>query len=100
MKNALGAVQSALVLGGGSDIAQATLRRLVPQGCRTVVLAARSPNELGDDVDALRRAGATNVTTAAFDALDTASHAALIDSCFAGGDIDLVIIAFGVLGEQ
>jgi len=100
MKNALGAVQSALVLGGASDIAQATLRRLVPQGCRRVVLAARHPDELTDDVDALKEAGAANVTTVAFDALDTESHAALVDACFAGGDIDLVLIAFGVLGEQ
>jgi decaprenylphospho-beta-D-erythro-pentofuranosid-2-ulose 2-reductase len=100
MKNALGAVQSALVLGGASDIAQATLRRLVPKGCRTVVLAARRPDELADDVDALKQAGATTVTTVAFDALDTASHAAVVDSCFAAADLDLVIIAFGVLGEQ
>ena len=100
MKNALGAVQSALVLGGGSDIAQATLRRLVSQGCRTVVLAARRPDELADEIDALKHAGATSVTTVAFDALDTASHATVIDSCFAGSDVDLAIIAFGVLGEQ
>jgi decaprenylphospho-beta-D-erythro-pentofuranosid-2-ulose 2-reductase len=100
MKNALGAIQSALVLGGGSDIAQATLRRLVPQGCRTVALAARRPDELGDEIEALSRAGATTVTAVAFDALDTASHAPVIDACFAAGDIDLVLIAFGVLGDQ
>ncbi|HEX2382825.1 MAG TPA: decaprenylphospho-beta-D-erythro-pentofuranosid-2-ulose 2-reductase [Acidimicrobiales bacterium] len=100
MKNALGAVQSALVLGGGSEIAQATLHRLVPQGCRTVVLAARRPEELASEIDALHEAGATNVTAVTFDALDTASHAGIINSCFAGGDIDLVIIAFGVLGDQ
>lgn len=100
MKNALGAVQSALVLGGGSDIAQATLRRLVPQGCRSVVLAARRPDELVADVKTLEDAGATTVRTVEFDALDTASHAQVIDSCFGDGDIDLVFIAFGVLGDQ
>jgi decaprenylphospho-beta-D-erythro-pentofuranosid-2-ulose 2-reductase len=100
MKNALGAVQSALVLGGGSDIAQATLRRLVPQGCRTVVLAARRPDDLTDQVQALKDAGATDVRSVPFDALDTASHAETIESCFSGGDIDLVLIAFGVLGDQ
>jgi len=100
MKNALGAVQSALVLGGGSEIAQATLRRLVPQGCRTVVLAARHPDELTKEMDALRAAGASNVTAVAFDALDTASHADIVDSCFADHDVDLVLIAFGVLGDQ
>jgi len=100
MKNALGAVQSALVLGGGSEIAQATLRRPVPQGCRTVVLAARHPDALTKEMDALRDAGASNVTAVGFDALDTASHAEVVDSCFAGDDIDLVLIAFGVLGDQ
>ncbi len=100
MKNALGAVQSAVVLGGGSDIAQATLRRLVAQGCRTVVLAARRPDELAGDVQALTTAGATTVRTVAFDALDTGSHTAVIESCFEGGDVDLVLIAFGVLGDQ
>jgi decaprenylphospho-beta-D-erythro-pentofuranosid-2-ulose 2-reductase len=100
LKNALGAVQSALVLGGGSEIAQATLRRLVPQGCRTVVLAARRPDELAGEVKALEAAGAGSVSTVAFDALDTASHADVIDTCFAAGDIDLVLMAFGVLGDQ
>jgi decaprenylphospho-beta-D-erythro-pentofuranosid-2-ulose 2-reductase len=100
MKNALGAVQSAVVLGGGSDIAQATLRRLVAQGCHTVVLAARRPDELTAEVEALTTAGATNVRTVAFDALDTASHASVVESCFEGGDVDLVLMAFGVLGDQ
>jgi decaprenylphospho-beta-D-erythro-pentofuranosid-2-ulose 2-reductase len=100
MKNALGAVQSVLVLGAGSDIAQATLRRLVPQGCRTVVLAARRPDELAGEVQELQNAGATSVRTVAVDALDTASHAGVIESCFAEGDIDLVLVAFGVLGNQ
>ncbi len=100
MKNALGAVQSALVLGAGSDIAQATLRRLVPRGCRTVVLAARRPDELGPEVVALAAIGATDVRTVTFDALDTASHAGIIEECFAGNDIDLVVLAFGVLGDQ
>ncbi|HEY2813234.1 MAG TPA: decaprenylphospho-beta-D-erythro-pentofuranosid-2-ulose 2-reductase [Acidimicrobiales bacterium] len=100
MKNALGAMQSALVLGGGSEIAQATLRRLVPQGCRTITLAARRPDDLAGEVDALTAAGATSVRTVAFDALDTASHADVIDKCFEAGDVDLVLIAFGVLGDQ
>ena len=38
MRDALGGVQSVLVLGGGSEIALATVDRLVAGGCRTVVL--------------------------------------------------------------
>jgi decaprenylphospho-beta-D-erythro-pentofuranosid-2-ulose 2-reductase len=41
MRDALGGVQSALVLGGRSDIAVATMRKLVADRCRTVVLAGR-----------------------------------------------------------
>ena len=100
MRNALGAVQSALVLGGGSDIAHATLRQLVPAGCRTVVLAAREPSNLATQVAELTDLGATTVHTMAFDATDVATHAPTIDKCFdEHGDIDLVMIAFGVLGH-
>jgi decaprenylphospho-beta-D-erythro-pentofuranosid-2-ulose 2-reductase len=101
MQDAVGGVQSVLVLGGGSEIAHATLRRLVAQRTRTVVLAARRPDELGDVVAELRRLGATRVETAAFDATDTASHDAFIDRIFASvGDVDLALVAFGVLGDQ
>jgi decaprenylphospho-beta-D-erythro-pentofuranosid-2-ulose 2-reductase len=99
MKNALGAVQSALVLGGGSDIAHATMRSLVSSGCRTVVLAAREPAGLDDKVRQLESLGAAKVRTVAFDASNTASHDATIDDCFADGDIDVALIAFGVLGH-
>jgi decaprenylphospho-beta-D-erythro-pentofuranosid-2-ulose 2-reductase len=95
----LGAVQSALVLGGGSEIAQATMRSLVAAGCHTVVLAARRPDALEQEVRTLEALGATDVRTIAFDASDPSSHAATIEKCFVGGDIDLVLIAFGVLGH-
>lgn len=99
MRNALGGVQSALVLGGGSDIAHATMRSLVASGCRTVVLAAREPAQLDDKVRDLETLGATKVKTVAFDASDTAGHEATMDECFADGDIDVAMIAFGVLGH-
>jgi decaprenylphospho-beta-D-erythro-pentofuranosid-2-ulose 2-reductase len=101
MQDAVGGVQSVLVLGGGSEIAHATLRRLVARRTRTVVLAARRPDELRDVVAELRGLGATRVETVAFDATDTSSHEAVIDGIFASvGDIDLALIAFGVLGDQ
>lgn len=101
MRDALGAVQSVLVLGGGSEIALTTVRKLVADRCRTVVLAAREPAKLDPTVKELTDAGATTVQAVAFDALDPASHTGVIDSVFAEhGDIDVVILAFGVLGEQ
>lgn len=101
MRDALGAVQSVLVLGGGSEIALTTVRKLVADRCRTVVLAGRDPSKLDDTVKELTDAGATTVQAVEFDALDTASHVATIDKVFADhGDLDVVILAFGVLGDQ
>ena len=101
MRDALGAVQSVLVLGGTSEIALATVSRLVADRCRTVVLAARAPDALSGAVEELRRAGATTVDTLSFDALDTASHGKVIDAAFDDHpDLDLVLVAFGVLGDQ
>jgi decaprenylphospho-beta-D-erythro-pentofuranosid-2-ulose 2-reductase len=94
-------VQSVLVLGGGSDIALATVRRLVERRARTVVLAAREPDALQDARAELLAAGATTVEVVPFDADDTDTHGALIDDCFDRfGDFDVVLIAFGVLGNQ
>ena len=43
MKDALGAVQSVLVLGGASDIALATCRQYAGRGAKRIVLAVRKP---------------------------------------------------------
>ncbi|MGI8797548.1 MAG: decaprenylphospho-beta-D-erythro-pentofuranosid-2-ulose 2-reductase [Acidimicrobiia bacterium] len=101
MKDALGAVQSILALGGGSDIALATCRHLVDRRARTVVLAARRPDELDTTAKELRDLGATTVEPVAFDATATDTHAAFVDETFDRfGDFDLVLVAFGVIGDQ
>jgi decaprenylphospho-beta-D-erythro-pentofuranosid-2-ulose 2-reductase len=102
VEDALGNPQSALVLGGGSDIALATLRLLVDRRLRTVVLAGRSTDALeSGPAEELRSRGATTVEVEPFDALDTGSHEALVDRVFdRHGHVDLVLAAFGVLGDQ
>jgi decaprenylphospho-beta-D-erythro-pentofuranosid-2-ulose 2-reductase len=101
MNDALGGAQSVLVLGGGSEIALATVRKLIQGRCRTVVLAGRDPENLARPAKELEAAGATRVDVVAFDALDYDSHDDFIKDVFAPrGDIDLVILAFGVLGDQ
>src|SRR5436190_13528503 len=101
MKDALGEVQSVLVLGGTSDIGVATANALVGRRTRTVILAARDPRACEQRVEDLRAAGAERVEAVGFDAVDTASHAAFVDEVFARfGDIDLALVAFGVLGEE
>lgn len=101
MKDALGAVQTMLVLGGTSEIALATVRRLARDRCRRVVLAVRDPEAAAPVADGLRTDGLDEVHLIAFDALAPASHAAVIDEAVGLlGDIDLVLSAFGVLGDQ
>jgi decaprenylphospho-beta-D-erythro-pentofuranosid-2-ulose 2-reductase len=101
MKDALGAVQTVLVLGGTSEIAVATVRRLARDRCRTVVLAVRDPEAAAGAADELKAAGVTDDHVLTFDAKDPAGHAAVVDDAVAlVGDLDLVLLAFGVLGAD
>jgi decaprenylphospho-beta-D-erythro-pentofuranosid-2-ulose 2-reductase len=98
VKDALGEVQSVLVLGGTSEIGVATARALVDRRARTVLLAARDPGACAAAAESLRAAGASQVETLRFDATDTASHDEFVRDAFARfGDIDLAVVAFGVL---
>lgn len=99
MKDAFGIPQSLLVLGGTSEIALATVRRLVVRRTRTVWLAGRPSPGLESAATELRALGA-EVRTLAFDALDPESHEAVLGKVFAEGDIDMVLLAFGILGDQ
>lgn len=100
MKDALGRVGSVLLLGGTSEIGVATARALVDGGARTVVLAARDPEACAPAAEALQADGATRVERVAFDARDFGSHEAFVGDVFDRmGDIDLALVAFGVLGD-
>ena len=101
MSDALGAAQSVLVLGGGSEIALATVNKLIEGRCRRVVLAGRDPEALTRPAKELETAGATDVAVVGFDGLDFASHDGFVRDVFAEHrDFDLVLLAFGVLGDQ
>lgn len=102
MKDALGAVQSVLVLGGASDIGVAIAARLAGPRQATVILAGRHSEALEAAAVTVRAAGAGRVETLGFDAADPAGHEATIAHAIrlAGGDLDVVILAFGLLGDQ
>lgn len=101
MRDALGHVQSILVLGGTSEIATATTLALAPGRATKVVLAVRDPASAEASVRRLEQAGVGEVHVVAFDARETSTHAALVDDVFREhGDLDLVLLAFGVLGDQ
>ncbi|MEW1693928.1 decaprenylphospho-beta-D-erythro-pentofuranosid-2-ulose 2-reductase [Streptomyces sp. NPDC093249] len=99
MKDAFGAPQSLLVLGGTSEIGLATARRLIARRTRTVWLAGRPSPALAAAAESLRALGA-DVRTVPFDALDPESHEERLGKIFTEGDIDMVLLAFGVLGDQ
>jgi len=100
VKDAVGAVQSLLVLGGTSEIGLATARTLVKGRTRRVVLAARDPARAEPAAQELRALGA-EVDVVAFEARDFGSHTAFVEAVFDGrDDIDCALVAFGVLGDQ
>jgi decaprenylphospho-beta-D-erythro-pentofuranosid-2-ulose 2-reductase len=97
--DAVGNPQSLLLLGGTSEIALATAERYATRRPLRVMLAARPSPRLDKAAERLGRVGAT-VLTLPFNAADTATHPALIEKAFTDGDIDLTLVAFGLLGDQ
>ena len=90
MKDALGSVQSILVLGGTSEIGLAIAKALAAPRQAHVILASRTPDE------SVQVGGKTTHVGFDADAVDT--HKAFIDDMFDSyGDIDVVIVAFGLL---
>jgi decaprenylphospho-beta-D-erythro-pentofuranosid-2-ulose 2-reductase len=96
MRDAVGSVQSVLLLGGTSDIGLDIVRALVADRARTVVLAARDRE----------RAAATpighgaTVEAVELEATRLDTHEAILRDVFARpGGIDVAIVAAGALGR-
>jgi decaprenylphospho-beta-D-erythro-pentofuranosid-2-ulose 2-reductase len=81
MQNALQEPQTIVLLGGTSEIGRAIVDELLSPAARTLVLACRRPDEA--QADRFARPG-LNVVVEHFDA----------------ADLDVAIVAFGVLGSQ
>ncbi|WP_273734234.1 decaprenylphospho-beta-D-erythro-pentofuranosid-2-ulose 2-reductase [Mycolicibacterium septicum] len=98
--DAVGNPQTILLLGGTSEIGLAICERYLRDASARIVLAALPGDPGRDDAVAqLRNAGASSVEVIDFDAVDTASHPDVIDKAFAAGDVDVAIVAFGLLGD-
>jgi decaprenylphospho-beta-D-erythro-pentofuranosid-2-ulose 2-reductase len=100
VSDALDRPASILVLGGTSDIALATVRAMRSPALRRLVLAARPTPARDETVAMLESEGFSGVEALDFDAADTSSHEGLLDAAFDSTDVDVVIVAFGVLGDQ
>jgi len=98
MINAVGTPQSLLLLGGTSDIALAIARRYAIGHSLRVVLAARPGERRTAAAEELRSLGC-KVREIDLEARDFGSHPATVEQAFADGDIDIAVVAFGLLGD-
>jgi decaprenylphospho-beta-D-erythro-pentofuranosid-2-ulose 2-reductase len=100
LNDALGMPQTAVVLGGTSDIARAVMRLLATRRLNHVLLAGRDEVGLQAASKELHALGVSKVETLVWDvnAADHSKSAAEASSRL--GEIDLVVMAVGVLGDQ
>jgi NAD(P)-dependent dehydrogenase (short-subunit alcohol dehydrogenase family) len=85
-----------VVLGGNSEIAIAALRALRPHDVDEIVLAGRSREALEAVAATLHQ----RTSLRHFEALDWPGHQTLMRTLFTEGSVDVVLLAFGILGEQ
>lgn len=98
MQNALQEPQTIVLLGGTSEIGRAIVDELLSPAARTLVLACRRPDEA--QPERFARQG-LNVVVEHFDAAATETHDAFVRRLATEhGDLDVVVVAFGVLGSQ
>ena len=102
--DAVGNPQTILLLGGTSEIGLAICERYLRNAHARILLAAM-PDDPGRDaaVAQMKAAGARSVELIDFEATDTDSHPKMIDAAFSDGggprDVDVAIVAFGLLGD-
>ncbi len=99
MRDAVGRVQSVLLVGGSSEIGLAILRRLPRTDSAVVCLAGPDRPDMERAAAALRSEGIARVEIVDFDACAPGDHAGAVDAAFAD-EPDVVIVATGYLGDQ
>jgi decaprenylphospho-beta-D-erythro-pentofuranosid-2-ulose 2-reductase len=100
MLDAVGNPQTILLLGGTSEIGLAICERYLRDAPARIVLACLPDDPGRDDAGAqMKAAGARSVELIDFDAVETETHPKVIEEAFAGGDVDVAIVAFGLLGD-
>jgi decaprenylphospho-beta-D-erythro-pentofuranosid-2-ulose 2-reductase len=98
--DAVGNPQTVLLLGGTSEIGLAICARYLRNASARILLAAM-PEDPGRDaaVAQMKAAGARSVELIDFEATEPDSHPKMIEQAFNGGDVDVAIVAFGLLGD-
>jgi len=99
MFDAVGNPQSILLLGGTSEIGLAVVEAFASDRPMRVVLAARESERLDAARARLEKLGYA-VETLPFDARELDTHSDVVRKAFASGDIDVAVVAFGLLGDN
>src|ERR1700743_169577 len=98
--DATGNPQTILLLGGTSEIGLALCERYLQNARARIVRAAMPDDPLRDEAVAqMKAADARSVELVDFDALQPEDHPKVFDQIFAHGDVDVAIVAFGLLGD-
>jgi decaprenylphospho-beta-D-erythro-pentofuranosid-2-ulose 2-reductase len=98
--DAVGNPQSILLLGGTSEIGLAICARYLKDSPARIILADLPNHPKRDEaIAAMKAAGAKSVEWIDFDGVKNDTHPAVIDKAWAGGDVDVAIVAFGLLGD-
>jgi decaprenylphospho-beta-D-erythro-pentofuranosid-2-ulose 2-reductase len=94
-----GMPQTAVVLGGASDLARAVLRRLASRRLHSIVLAGRDEAALVEAGKELSSLGVNVVEASRFDVRETMLHESFAANAQRRlGSIDLLLVATGMLG--
>lgn len=99
MIDAVGNPQCVLLLGGTSEIGLATVEAFAADRPLRVVLAARPSPRLDAAQSRLAARGCV-VEVVPFDALALDTHTDVVAKAFSGGDVDVALVAFGLLGDN
>jgi decaprenylphospho-beta-D-erythro-pentofuranosid-2-ulose 2-reductase len=98
--DAVGNPQTILLLGGTSEIGLAICERYLQNAHARILLADLPDHPRKDDaIAAMTAAGAKSVEWIDFDGTESDTHPAVIDQAFTGGDVDVAVVAFGLLGD-
>ncbi len=99
MLNAFHSPQSVALIGATSEIGQSILKALPQDNLENCFIVARDPKR-GAKALAEILPDRTKLTKVGFHAEKTQSHQGIVDQLFADGDLDIAIIAIGVLGNN
>lgn len=99
MLNTFHSPQSVALIGATSEIGQSILQAMPHENLETCFVVARDPQRAAESIRQFLPSR-TELVNIDFQAEDTDSHGAIIDQLFADGDLDIAVIATGVLGNN